>query len=152
MQAGAGVGFDDVFADQLHQAAVAILQDDQAEEAGEDDDEGDGHFEEGADDGGHAGGAEAVGSEDALDDEEVGGPVAEADGEAEAEDDAGPVDAHGVVLEVAHAAPHVGVVSGGDCADRHVVGDFGFESVPAAGFDKAEDGDQERAAPDEDEL
>ncbi len=56
------------------------------------------------------------GGEHALDDEEVRGPVAEADGESEAEDDAGPVDAHGVIGKVAHAAPHVRVVAGSRCA------------------------------------
>ena len=71
---------------------------------------GHGHFERGADDRGHLGGAEVVGAEDALDDEEVGGPVAEADDGAQAEDDAGPVDAHGVVFEVAERGPEMGVV------------------------------------------
>ena len=70
----------------------------------------------------HARGAQVVGGEHALHDEEVRGPVAEADDEAEAEDDAGPVDAHGVVGKVAHVAPHVGVVAGSGRAGGDVVG------------------------------
>ncbi len=56
-------------------------------------------------------GAQVFGGEHALDDEEIGGPVAEADDAAEAEDDAGPVDAHGIVVEVAEGAPQVHVAA-----------------------------------------
>ncbi len=85
------------------------------DEAGQDDDEGHGHLEGGADDGGHARGAQVVRGEDALDDEEVRGPVAETDDQAEAEDDAGPVHAHGVVVEVAESAATDGRIRCGPC-------------------------------------
>ena len=45
----------------------------------------------------------SVADKHALHDQEVRGPVTEADHEAQAEDNARPVDAHGVVCEVAHA-------------------------------------------------
>ncbi len=118
-----------------------------AMQAGQDDDERHGHLERRADDRGHLGRAQVVGAEHALDDEEVGGPVAEADDGAEAEDNADPVDAHRVVFEVAERGPEVGVVVGAD-----VVGDLGLQVGPAAGFDQAEDRDQRRACPDQDEL
>ena len=75
------------------------------------------------------GGAEVFGGEDALDDEEVGGPVAEGDDEAEAHDDAGPVDAHGVIGEVAEGAPEVGVIAAG-----HVVRGCGRPCRPSRRF------------------
>ena len=140
-------GLGDVLGDEVHDAAVGVLEHGEGEQAGDDDDEGHRHLEGGADDRSHLGGAQVVGAEHALDDEEVGGPVAEADDEAEAEDDAGPVHAHGVVLEVAERGPHVGVVAVAD-----VDGDLRLEVGPAAGFDEAEDGDHGGAGPDEDEL
>ena len=47
----------------------------------------------------------------ALHNQEVRSPVAEADRESQAKHNAGPVNAHGVIGKVAHAAPHMGVVS-----------------------------------------
>src|SRR6185312_12980822 len=117
------------------------------EDPGQDDEERDAHFEARANDGGHAGGAQIVGGEHALDNEEVGGPVAEADDQAESEDDADPVDAHGVGAEGAESLPQVDIMS-----VAHVVDDLLFEVVPAADFDESEDGDEQRAGPDKQEL
>src|SRR5882757_7103682 len=80
------------------------------EQAGQDHDEWDCHFKCGADDGRHAGGAQVVRSEHALYDEKIRGPVAEGDDKSQAEDDAGPVNAHGVSAEVTETAPQVHVV------------------------------------------
>ena len=55
------------------------LHEAEADEAGKNDDERHRHLEGGADDGSHLGGAQIVRGKDALDDEEVGGPVAEAE-------------------------------------------------------------------------
>src|ERR1700721_577111 len=85
--------------------------------------------------------------ENARDTQKVGGPVAEADHQSEAKDDARPVNAHGVIPEVPGCAPQVRVVAGTDAC-----GDLRFQVGPAAGLDEAEDGDQERAQPDEKEL
>jgi hypothetical protein len=46
--------------------------------------------------GSHARGAQVVRCQHALHDQKIRGPVAEADHEAQAEDDAGPVHAHGI--------------------------------------------------------
>ena len=66
---------------------------------------------------------------------------------AQAEHDAGPVDAHGVVLKVPHGAPQVGVI-----LRREVVVDARHHAAPAAGFDQPDDGNQQRAQPDQHEL
>ena len=137
---------------QVHQAPVGILQDNESEEPGDDHDEGHGHLEERTDDRSHAGRTKAVGCEDALHDEEVGRPVGKTDGEAKAEDDAGPVNAHWIVSEMTHAAPHMRVVAGSGYPSSDVMGELRFETVPAARFNEAQDRDQQCAAPDEHEL
>src|SRR6185437_367082 len=118
----------------------------QGEQAGQDDDKRDQHLEAGADDGRELGRAQVAGGEQALDDQEVGGPVTERNHEAEAEDDAGPVDAHGVVAERAQGAPEMGVGTAG------IVGYARVELAPAPDFDQAQDRDQQRARPDQHEL
>ena len=62
------------------------------------------------------------------------------------------MNAHRIVGKVAHAAPHVGVVAGGGRSGGDVVGEARLEAAPAAGLDESENGDEESAAPDEDEL
>ena len=89
-------GRDHVFAHQYAAAAIGILQQHQAQQAGQNHDERNRHLEKRADDGRHARGAQVVRRQHALHHQEVRGPVAEADHEAQAEDDAGPVHAHGV--------------------------------------------------------
>src|SRR5208337_3352634 len=56
------------------------------------------------------------------------------------------MDAHGVVFEMSHGAPHVRVFRGG------VDGNARFQASPAARLDQAEDRDQQGAGPDQDEL
>ena len=87
-------------------------------------------------------------ADDALHHQEIGGPVADRNHRAQAEDDAGPVDAHGVVLEVSRGC------STGGCnpAPGKLCVDARHHAAPSAGFDQAEDGDQQRAQPDQDEL
>ena len=104
------------------------------------------HFEGSAYDGSHFSGAHILGGQDALDNEEVRGPVAHGDDGAEAEDDAGPVNAHGIVLGRAQGAPEVGVFGGG------IGGDSGLETVPAASLDQAQDGNEQSAGPNQDKL
>ena len=62
------------------------------------------------------------------------------------------MNAHGVVGEVAHAAPQVRIVAGSDCALRDIGRELGFESGPAAGLDQPKDRHQQRAAPDQHKL
>ena len=142
----------EVLSDKVHQTAVAILKHDETQEAGQDHDERHAHLEERTDDGREPRRAQRVGSENALDNKKVCGPVAATDGKAESEDNAGPVNAHGVVGKVAHAAPEVRVISRGGRAGGDVGRETRFESGPAMGFNEAENGNQQRTAPDEDEL
>ncbi len=95
-----------VLTNQLHQASIRILQKHQSKQAGQNHDERNGHLEEGPDDRSHPRRAQIMRRKDALHNQEVRGPIAKADHEAQAEHDSGPVDAHRVVSEVAHAAPH----------------------------------------------
>jgi hypothetical protein len=89
----------------------------------------------------------------ALHDEEVCGPVAEADDKAETEDNAGPVHAHGVGGEAAGVAPQMEVAVGVHAGDGlHIGHDLALEAVDAASLNEPEDGHQERTAPDEYEL
>ena len=129
-----------VFAHQLTAAAVGILQEHQAEQARQNHDKGHGHLEERTDDRSHARRAQVVRRENALDDEEVRGPIAEADHEAEAEDNAGPVHAHGVGCEVAGIAPEVEVAVRTDAGDRlHVGHDLALQAADAARLIEAQD-------------
>ena len=61
------------------------------DEAGQDDEEREEHFRDGGDEGDAAGGDLGVGGHGALDDEEVGAPVAEGENEAEAHGEADPL-------------------------------------------------------------
>ena len=92
--------------------------------------------------------AQILGGEHALHDQEIGGPVAERNNAAEAEDDARPVDAHGIVAESSPACSRRGCNRPGrSCAVMRAT-----MLAPAAGFDQPQDGNQQRAGPDEDEL
>src|SRR5579883_979428 len=122
-------------------------QNGEAEQAGKDDDERHAHLESGADDGSHFGTAQIAGREHALDDEKVRGPVTKRDDEAEAEDDAGPMNAHGIVGEMAETLPEVRVVLAGE-----IFMDARDHAAPAAGFLETDDGDQNRTEPDQEEL
>ena len=117
-----------------------------ASKAGKNHDKRNKHFEGRADDGSHFCGAHIFGGQDALDHEEVGSPIAHGDDGGETEDDAGPVNAHGIVFGRAQGAPEMGVFGGS------VGGDSGFEAAPAASFDQAENGNEKSASPDQDEL
>src|SRR6266851_5760257 len=128
------------FAGELHR------QDSQSEKAGQDDDEWNEHLEGRADDGGHLCRAKILGGENALDDEEIRGPIAEGDDKAKTEDDAGPVDAHGIVFKGAQGGPEMRVLRGS------VAGNLDAQIAPASRFDKTQNGDQRRAGPDQNEL
>ena len=69
----------------------------EAEQSGQNDDERHEHLERRADDRRHFRGAQILGGQHPLHDEKVGRPVAHGQDRAEAENDAGPVHAHGVV-------------------------------------------------------
>ena len=85
--------------------------------------------------------------DDALHDEEIRGPVAEGNHPAETQHNARPVNAHGVVGKAAHRPPEVRVVTVGK-----ILVDARHEAAPAAGFNQAENGNQQRAKPDQEEL
>ena len=102
------------------------------------------HLEGGSDHGSHLGGTQVVGAQYALHDEEVGGPVAEADHEAQPEDDPCPMHAHRVIAEVAQGRPHMREVGRAD-----VDCDLRLQVGPAAGLDQAENRDQRSSGPDE---
>ena len=68
------------------------------------------HLESRADNGRQPGGAKAIGREHSLHHEKIGRPVAKRQDKSPAEDKAGPVDPHGIIFEMAHRAPKVGVV------------------------------------------
>ena len=121
VQARARVRGNHVFAHQMHQAAIGVGQNHQAQQAGKNHDEGHGHLEERADHRSQARGTQAVGGQYALHDQKIRGPIAEADRESQAEENARPVNAHRVIGKVAHAAPHVRVVAGSRCASGDVV-------------------------------
>ena len=116
------------------------------QQTGKNHDERNKHFEGRAYDGSHFCGAHILGGQDALDNEEIGSPVAHGDDGAETEDDAGPVNAHGIVVGRAQGAPEVGVFGGG------IDGDSGFETVPATGPDQAQNGNEQSARPNQDKL
>ena len=78
------------------------------DQAGQDDQEREEHLRDGGDQRDAAGGDLGVGRHGALDDEEVGAPVAEGEHEAEAHGEAEPLDAERVGGGVGHAAPGVG--------------------------------------------
>ncbi len=86
----------------------ACAGDADGDQAGQDDQEGEEHLGDGGDQRDAAGRVFGVGRHGALDDEEVGAPVAEGEDEAEAHDQADPLDAQGVGAGVRHAAPGVG--------------------------------------------
>src|ERR1700735_2825383 len=92
------------------------------DEAGQDDQEGEEHLGDGGDLGDAAGGDLGVGRHGALDDEEVGAPVAEGENEAEAHGEPYPFDTECVCRCVAHALPGVG----------HVGGEGLLDSLPSA--------------------
>src|SRR5690348_9445308 len=121
-------------------------EDGESEQARKDYDEGHNHLECRADDRRHFRGTQILGGEEALDDKKIRGPVAEGKNKALAEEDTGPVDALGVRIEMAEITPEM------DVFDRGVVNDLSLERVPAAGFDEAENRNQECASPDEHEL
>ena len=141
MLAGAGCSLTD-------QRQAAPRQHGESDQAGHDDNQGNKQFEGGADDGCHLCGPQITRCEDALHDEEIGRPVAECADEAKAEDDAGPVDAHGVGIEVAKRCPEVKItrVAGG------VGQDAGLHAGPAARLNKPEHGYDQGSRPDEEEL
>src|ERR1700733_5966842 len=95
----------------MHEAAVGILEYHEAKQAGQNDDKRHTHFEERSNDRGETRRAQTVGGQYALNDKEVGGPIAATDRETESEDNPGPVNAHGVVGKVAHASPQVSVIA-----------------------------------------
>ena len=64
----------------------------------------------------------------------------------EAENDAGPVDAHGVGGERAESCPGMDVLFGSALSDLQ------FEVRPATGFVEAEDRNQQSSSPDQKEL
>ena len=112
------------------------------DEAGQDDEEGEEHLGDRGDERDAAGGNFGVGGHGALDDEEVGAPVAEAEDEAEAHGEADPLDAEGVGGGVGHAAPGVG----------HGGGKGLLDSLPAAYVAKADPDEGGEAGDDEEEL
>src|ERR1017187_4947183 len=91
--------------------------------------------------------AQVLGGDDALHNQEVGGPVAHGDKDTQPEYDPNPVDAHGVIGKGAHGSPHMGEV-----LRREVAVDASHHAVPTAGFDQPDDGNQQRAQPDQNEL
>jgi hypothetical protein len=119
----------------------------ETEKAGKNHDQRHDHLEIGGDDGRQLRGAQVFGGHGALHDEKVCGPVSARDGAAEAEDDSGPVHAHGVAGESAERAPEMDVV-----VAVHLLEDARFEAAPAADFHHAENWNDERAEPDEKEL
>src|SRR5467141_1603113 len=121
-------------------------QDCQSEKPGQDDDEWNEHLEGCADDGGHLCGTKILGGENALDDQEIRGPIAEGNDKAKTEDDAGPVDAHGIFFEGAQRGPEMRIFRGS------VARDLEAQIAPASRFDQTQNGDQRRAGPDQNEL
>src|SRR5580698_8765365 len=85
--------------------------------------------------------------EHALHNEEVSSPVTEADDEAEAEDNAGPVNAHRIVVEVAEGAPHMNVIAAPQICENLLA-----KITPATDFDQTQNRHQQRTQPDEQEL
>ena len=112
-----------------------------------DDDERHGHLEKRTDDGGEFRRSQIFRGKNTLHDEEVGGPVAEADDEAEAEDDAGPVHAHGVILRAAERRPGVSEI-----LSWEIVPDPRDHAGPSVRFDEAENRDEEGSKPDQEKL
>jgi len=112
------------------------------DEAGQDDEEGEEHFWDGGNEGDAAGGDFGVGGHGALDDEEVGAPVAEGENEAEAHGEADPLHSQGVCRCVGHALPGVG----------HVGGESLLDSLPAAYVAQADPDERSEAGDDEEEL
>ena len=60
VQPCAGVSRDDVFADQMHQAAIGVGENNQSQQAGKNHDERNGHLEKGTDYRGHARGTQEL--------------------------------------------------------------------------------------------
>ena len=130
----------------IHHAAVGVVQA-ECDKAGDDDDQRNSHLEGGADDRSHLCCAQIIRTQYALDYEEVGRPIAEADDEAETEDNTGPVHTHGVITEVAQRGPEVRVAGVMD-----VVGDIDLQVAPAASLDQAKQRNHRGAGPDEHKL
>jgi len=112
------------------------------DDAGQNDEEGEEHLGKGGDEGDAAGGDFGVGSHGALDNEEVGAPVAEGEDKAEAHGETDPLDAEGVGVGVGHAAPGV----------RHVCREGLLDSLPSAYVAQADPDERSEACDDEEKL
>src|SRR5229473_2407738 len=121
-------------------------QDSQSEKSRQNDDERNEHLEGCADDGSHLRGTKILGGENALDDEEIRRPIAEGDDKAKTKDDAGPMNAHGIVFEGAQGGPEMRVFRGSGARDLEA------QIAPAASFNQTQDRDQRGAGPDQNEL
>ena len=122
-------------------------QDRAPQQSRKNDDQRNGHFEKGADNGRHFRRAHVFGGKDALHDEKIRGPVAHRLHRTQAEHDARPMDAHGIVRKGAHRGPHMRELLAGE-----VLMDACDHPVPAACLNHAEDGNEQRAEPDEEKL
>ena len=96
----------------------------ESEQAWQDHDERNHHFESCADDRSHFGAANVLGSKNALNDQEIRCPVTHGQDCTESEDDAGPMDPHGVSAEVIESRPEVNVLCG------EVMGDLQLQVCP----------------------
>ena len=121
-------------------------QDCKPEKPGQNNNEGDQHFESGTNDGRHFCGAKILGGENALHDKEIGGPVAERQDRAETEYDAGPMDAHGIVFEITQGGPEMRVFRGS------IARNLQPQIAPAASFNQTQNRDQQRSRPNQNEL
>ncbi len=125
----------------------AKRQNGQCQKSRKDDDQRHHHLEGRADDGREPGRAKTIGREHPLHHQKIGSPVPKRQHNAPTQNNAGPVDPHRVVLEMAQRAPKVGVVR-----SPEIVFDLPRQISPAAHFNHAENGNQQRPRPDQDEL
>ena len=85
--------------------------------------------------------------EHALDHQKIGSPVTHCLHCAQTEDNAGPVNAHGVGRERVHRCPHVREILSGE-----ILVDALDHAVPSAGFNQTENRDEKGPKPDQEEL
>src|SRR5258705_4721256 len=96
---------------QVHDAAIRVLQYSKRQQFRQDHDERYRHLERSTDHWRHLRGTQIMGAQDSLYYQKVRRSISEANDKPQPEDDSGPMHAHRIVSKAAYGAPHMGVVA-----------------------------------------